>query len=193
MKIKSIIKSFLKFQGIPLPFVGSVVSIAGFFVNAGWISTSFDIFGLLYDPIFLTLLGISSIIYINKFYHDKLTCNCHTGKRKRFHQLSGLVTGTFAAFTFYLIPVSFLFFVIFDSHSEDFVLGTNIDLFSIKVPIFVALGIFGFLARFITKDIFDSMDGHSGTLFNMKKSFPAQILEFITDFTILLKKFQSRI
>ena len=89
------------------------------------------------------------------------------------------MTGIFAAFTSYLIPVAILSFIVFDSASNGSVQSQNVELFSIKIPFFLALAIFGFITRFISKDIFESLDGKSGILFNAKKSLPQQIKEEI--------------
>ena len=179
MNIKKSARSFVKFQLIPLPAVGLILFFLGKLNEMNWITLNFDIFAILYDPLFLSFLGICSFLYIDHFYKEKITCNCHQGWKRKYHQIAGYVTGIFAAFTSYLIPVAILSFIVFDSASNGSVQSQNVELFSIKIPFFLALAIFGFITRFISKDIFESLDGKSGILFNAKKSFPQQIKEEI--------------
>ncbi|MFB5620239.1 MAG: hypothetical protein ACE5RC_03815 [Nitrosopumilus sp.] len=176
---------------MPLPAVGIMLFILGKLVEFNWISLSFDILSLLYDPLILSFLGLGSFLYIEHFYKGKITCSCHKGWKKKYHHLSSYVLGLVAAFTSYLIPVVALNLRIFDSVSDGSIQSQNVELVTLQIPFFLALTVFGFIARFISKDMFESIDGESGTLFSVKKSIFQQINESIIEiknYVLKLKK-----
>jgi len=191
MNIPKPVHSFVKFQLIPLPIVGAIFSILGLLLHLEWVYFSFDIFSLLYDPLFMAFLGIGSFLYIDQFYMKKFTCKCHRGYRKNIHYISGYVTGMMAAFVFYLIPVAALFFVVYDSESNTSALPQNIGFDFIEIPLFVALGIFGFISRLIVREVFTSLSEDSSTLFHPHKTILQRIREHyieIKNYVIELKK-----
>ena len=195
MDISKQFHSLLKFYLIPLPAVGIILFVLDTLTQLNLVSLNFDIFTFLYDPLFLIFLGISSFLYIDHFYKKKITCNCHQGWKRKYHHLSGYVIGIIAAFTSYLISVVVLNFRIFDSISDGHVQSQNIEFLYLQIPFFLALTIFGYISKFISKDIFESLDGESGTLFNAKKSIFQQIREFnveIQNTVLELKKRSSQ-
>lgn len=192
MTLKNSFISFIKFQLIPLPLAGVILSILGFLINLKWIFSSFDIFSLLYDPLFMSFLGIGSFHYIDYFYMKIFPCNCHIGYRKNIHHLSGFFTGMMAAFVFYLIPVAALFFIIYDSQSNLPSLSQNIGFDFFEIPLFVALLIFGFISRLIVKEVFVSLSEDSGTLFNPHKTIVEQIKEYIEKINNYILEFKKK-
>jgi hypothetical protein len=181
------LNDYVKFQMIPAPLCGFVCSILSIITTFTGVTFGIDLFELMYDPLFIVLVGIMSFIYIITFYHAQLSCKCHVGWYKKLHVGFTLFAGMFAAFLAYLLPQITLFFntVAAMTDFELFTITASFGPFEIPAMIILPIGFSMYV--WLVKGIFISMDNKPRLFFTIRKSDLTHDVEKIYNLFLKLK------
>lgn len=170
--IKNYIKGYIKFQCIPFVAGGTIFTILKFLIKFGLYINDPNLFVFLESPTMITILVISSILYIFRFYKERWDLKYDNRPKLRYyHAITGIAVGLIASAIPYVLNLTTLFFFtvnfVFHGHSEN--------------ALWQVSG-YSFLLTLIINDLFRSMDGKSGYLFSMRKKGPVWLEKTINYF-----------
>ena len=187
MFLKSQGLKFLKFQMIPFPFCGMMITMFALITSFTDFQAGIKIFDVLLNPVFVIMVGVLSAEYIYSLYKEQFEAKYQVGNMKHFHKGLALFTGVFAAFIPYLFSQFGFFFTTIASEADFDIQSVMVPIGQWEIPAIFVLPFITVACTVIIKEIFFSMD-------DKKHLFLTSILErsYLEEYLIKIYKFFKR-